>query len=256
MISLYESILKSVNAGKRAMIEKWCQEHNPFAGNWEITKDDEIACTKWGNDLILPFDTYTELPDYIQFADNTSLRVTVGNKNNPMVKKIDSLRGLPKMCRKLIIESYNLKELPAFEIKTTYFALHTANLNKTGKITIEMFGEGGSDDRVIRIKDMPYEEGKGFADLLPNLHIKGARQFDAMNCAYLGDTFSKLMNRKAEMNKYVGRYEFPISDDALPLIEKYFGKNFDMSHLEEIVYTQNSELIKKNGKWYRCKNRR
>lgn len=254
MISLYESILKSVGAGKHVLIEKWCNEHQPFAGHWEITKDDEIACTQVGNTLILPFDTFSELPDYIQFKDDNFLKVAIGTSSYAKLN-ITSLRGLPKLCGKLIIKG-GIRELPSFEISTGYFALHTPNLKKTGKITINMIGEGGSDDRVIRIKDMPYEEGKGFADLLPNLHVKGARQFDAMNCAYLGDTFSKLMNRKAEMNKYVGRFQFPISDDALPLIEKYFGKNFDMSRLEEIVYTQNSQLTKKNGKWYRCKNRR
>lgn len=252
MISLYESILKSVGAGKHAMIEKWCQENNPFAGNWEITKNYEIACKKPGIDLILPFDTYHELPDYIQFAEDTTLCVKILNNSNQT--KIDSLRGIPKSCRKFII-SAGIRELPSFELKCCYFALHTPNLRKTGKIEIELFGDGGSEDRVVRIKDMLYEEGKSFADLLPNLHIKGAAKFDVMNCAYLGDTFSKLMNRKAEMNKYVGKFEFPISDEALPLIEKYFGKNFDMSRLEEIIYTQNSELIKKNGKWYRCKNR-
>lgn len=253
MISLYESILKSVGAGKHAMIEKWCQENNPFAGNWEITKDDEIACTQVGNTLILPFDTFSELPDYIQFKDDNFLKVEIGTSSYANLN-IKSLRGLPKVCGKLIIKG-GIRELPGFELKCGYFALHTPNLKKTGKITIELFGEDGYDDRVIRIKDMPYEKGAGFADLLPNLHVKGARQFDAMNCAYLGDAFSKLMNRKAEMNKYVGHFQFPISDDALPLIEKYFGKNFDMSKLEEIIYTQNSELIKKNGKWYRCKNR-
>lgn len=254
MISLYESILQSVNAGKHAMVEKWCQEHNPFAGHWEITKDDEIACTKVGNTLILPFDTFSELPDYIQFKDDHFLTVEVGFSAYGKLN-IKSLRGLPKLCGKLVIMG-NFSELPGFEISTCYFALHTPYLRKTGKIIINMVGEGGSKDRVIRIKDMPYEEGKSFADLLPNLYVKGATEFDAMNCAYLGDTFSKLMNRKAEMNKYVGHFQFPISDDALPLIEKYFGKNFDMSRLEEIVYTQNSQLIKKNGKWYRCKNRR
>ena len=252
MISLYESILKSVGAGKHAMIEKWCQENNPFAGNWEITKNYEIACKKPGIDLILPFDTYHELPDYIQFAEDTTLRVQILNNSNQT--KIDSLRGIPKSCRKFII-SAGIRELPSFELKCCYFALHTPNLRKTGKIEIELFGDGGSEDRVVRIKDMPYEEGKSFADLLPNLHIKGVAKFDVMNCAYLGDTFSKLLNRKAEMNKYVGKFEFPIKDKALPLIKTYFGKNFDMSHLEEIIYTQASCLIMKNGKWYRCKNR-
>lgn len=252
MISLYESILKSVGAGKHAMIEKWCQENNPFAGNWEITKNDEIACKKPGIDLILPFDTYHELPDYIQFAEDTTLRVKILNNSNQT--KIDSLRGIPKSCRKFII-SAGIRELPSFELKCCYFALHTPNLRKTGKIEIELFGDGGSEDRVVRIKDMPYEKGKSFADLLPNLHIKGAAKFDVMNGAYLGDTFSKLLNRKAEMNKYVGKFEFPIKDEALPLIKAYFGKNFDMSHLEEIIYTQASCLIMKNGKWYRCKNR-
>lgn len=249
MKTLYESILRSVGAGKHVMIEKWCNENQPFDGHWEITKDEEIACTQTGNSLTLPFDTFSELPDYIQFKDDNFLTVFVGfsTYGKPNIK---SLRGLPKLCNKLIIKG-NINELPSFEINTNVFELYTPYLRKTGKIIINMVGE----NREIRIKDMPYEEGKGFADLLPNLYVKGATYFNAVNCAYLGDTFSKLLNRKAEMNKYVGHFQFPISDEALPLIEKYFGKNFDMSRLEEIVYTQNSQLIKRNGKWYRCKNR-
>ena len=255
MKTLYESILSSTGSGKKVMIEKWCQEHKPFQDHWIINKNLEIErSTNDGYDLILPFDTYSALPDYIQFADDMTLRVLIGTSAY-MKMNIESLRGLPKYCRKLIIKG-EIKELPAFEIKTCYFALHTPSLKKTGKIVIQMMGEGGSEDRVIRIKDMPYEEGKSFADLLPNLHVKGARQFDVMNCAYLGDTFSKLMNRKAEMNKYAGRFQFPVSNEALPLIDKYFGKNFDTSQLEEIIYTQNSILKKHKGTWYRCKNRR
>ena len=52
MKSLYESILSSTKSGKLALIKNWCEENQPFAGNWEITKDDEIACTKRGGTLI------------------------------------------------------------------------------------------------------------------------------------------------------------------------------------------------------------
>ena len=254
MKSLYESILSSTKSGKLALIKKWCEENQPFAGNWEITKDNEIACTKRGGILILKFDTFSELPDYIKFKDDNFLMITVGIASHVKLN-VKSLRGLPKVCGTLMIKG-GIVELPSFEISTNWFSLHTPDLKKTGDITINMVGGNEQNDRVVRIKDLPYEEGKGFADLLPNLRINGARQFDVVNCAYLGDTFSSLMSRKAEMNKYVGHFEFPIREEALPLIEKYFGKNFDMSRLEEILYTQNSQLTKKNGKWYRFKNRR
>ena len=56
------------------------------------------------------------------------------------------------------------------------------------------------------------------------------------------------------MNKYRGRYTDPASDIVLELIKSYFGKKFDISNLEIIDYTQNSRLVKNDGKWYRCKN--
>lgn len=86
------------------------------------------------------------------------------------------------------------------------------------------------------------------------MEVKGAIKYDCVNCAYLGDNFSKLLNCKAPMNKYKGHYETPINDEALPLIEGYFGKNFYTKSLMEISYTQNSRLVKSKGKWYRYKN--
>lgn len=70
----------------------------------------------------------------------------------------------------------------------------------------------------FRVKDIPYER-EAFVDALPNMEVKGAIKYDCVNCAYLGDNFSKLLNRKAQMNKYKGHYETPINDEALPLIE-------------------------------------
>ena len=77
MKTLYESILSSTKSGKLALIKNWCEENQPFAGNWEITKDYEIACTKKGGHLILKFDTFSELPDYIQFKDDNFLITSI-----------------------------------------------------------------------------------------------------------------------------------------------------------------------------------
>jgi hypothetical protein len=76
-----------------------------------------------------------------------------------------------------------------------------------------------------------------------------------VNAADMGDNFSKLLNRKAPMNKYVHRYEFPVTDEGVKNIEDYFGNSVDLKTVKKIKYTQNSELVKDGNQWFRCKNR-
>jgi hypothetical protein len=56
------------------------------------------------------------------------------------------------------------------------------------------------------------------------------------------------------MNKYKNKYEFPVTEEGLEVVNTFFGKKTDVKGLEEISYTQNSKLVKHNGEWYRCKN--
>ena len=65
--------------------------------------------------------------------------------------------------------------------------------------------------------------------------------------------FSKAMNRKGEMNKYRGRYEFPCKPEVHELVKTWWG-GIDTSEVTCIEYTQNSKIVKVEGEWYRCKN--
>ena len=242
MKSLYESILGSTKSGKRALVEQWCVENRPFNGHYEITSNNEIKCTQVGNSLTITYENYNELPDYIQFADDPNLKVTLGGgmyRGHRVAPK--SLRGLPKRCKAFNIE-LNAIELPDLDITTEYLSIQTY-ITKLNKFNVNFVG----DPCKLRIRAF---EIKSFDELT----IKGVKIIDLVNDFNWGDEFSKQVARKAEMNKYKGRYETPISDAALEVVNTFFGKHIDISDLQEIDYTQNSRFVKSNGKWYRCKN--
>lgn len=69
MKTLKESILKSVKAGKYALVEEWCKKY--LKSDYEITKDLKINLKD--NRLNLHYEDYDELPDYIEFEDNPKL---------------------------------------------------------------------------------------------------------------------------------------------------------------------------------------
>lgn len=242
MISLYESILKSVGAGKKVMIDKWCQENMPFEGHYEITKDLEIKSTQIGQPLTISYEEYNELPDYIQFADDPTLVVKLGAGSYRSIRVAPkSLRGLPKKCKSLEI-LLNAVELPDLEITVDHLFVQT-NVVKLNKFNVNFEGE------VCRFKIRSFKI-KSFDELT----IKGVKTIDMVNDFNWGDEFSKQIARKADMNKYKGHYETPVTDRGLEVINSFFGKHIDISDLQEIDYTQNSRLVKRNGKWYRCKN--
>ena len=90
-------------------------------------------------------------------------------------------------------------------------------------------------------------------DALKKYHITGAKKISVVNDYHLGDAFSKAMNRKGEMNKYRGRYEFPCKPEVHELVKTWWG-GIDTSEVTCIEYTQNSKIVKVKGEWYRCKN--
>jgi len=242
MISLYESILGSTKSGKRALVEQWCVENRPFNGHYEITSNNEIKCTQVGNALTISYEDYNELPDYIQFADDPNLEVILGGgmyRGRRVAPK--SLRGLPKRCKVLNI-NLNALELPDLEITVDSLVVQT-NITKLNKFVVNF--EGYHCNFRLRAFEI-----KSFDEITLN----GVKIINMVNDFNWGDEFSKQVARKAEMNKYKDRYETPISDAALEVVNTFFGKHIDIKDLQEIDYTQNSRFVKNNGKWYRCKN--
>lgn len=243
MKSLYESILSKTGAGIKIRIDEWCQEHKIYNGGYMINSDNTISPTFNNTALNLSFDTYTKLPPYIKFkgADNIDLNiggVRRGNLYNP--PQIDSFDGLPGKVRSCVIVCKN-ETISNFKIECLKtFRISASKLKRFIKTDITTESFQFSDDD---LKD-------GFSDLKTH----GVKSVIMTNDFRLGDQFSSLMNRKAEMNKYKNKFEVPVKEEALAVIKSFFEPQFDTGTLENIEYTQNSKLVKYKDKWYRCKN--
>lgn len=248
MKSLYESIISNSKIGIKSTIEKWCIDHNIFDGKFKINADNTITSTYPGAVLRLYYGGYDELPEYIKFESNEYTPVIIGpekGKSVDMVRKIKSFRGLPSVAHSIrLVLPYSMTELPPLKIKLYHsFSLRALNIRKYNDLDIEFDKTGIAQTNFKLDTEAPLE----------NIHVTGASVIDFVNDGNIGDAFSKAMNRKAEMNKYKNKYTFPVSDAALDIINTFFT-GIDMSSVEEIQYTQNSKLVKHDGKWYRCKN--
>lgn len=257
MITLYESILGSTKSGKTALIDNWCRENNIFNGFYAINSKGEIERTRDDARLQLPFKDYTELPDYIKFADDKDLHVTLGKEivvsrvqNGAIARDITSFRGVPKVCKILNIFT-NGRKLPDLEVSTQLCGIYCPYAKSFGNITIDMRNGNVPFNARFRILDFGYD----ITQWPKSFKINNLKELSLVNASDMGDNFSKLLNRKAPMNKYVGKFEFPIAEEGLKNIEQFFGNAVDLKTVEIIKYTQNSELRKHNGQWYRCKNR-
>ena len=260
MKTLYESILGSTKSGKHKLVQDWCEKYQPFNGNYKINSKGEIerSIINPGIKLYLSFKDYTELPEYIQFADDEELVVFVGREElkphrhfSDIAKNITSFRGIPKNAKKLSIFT-NGMHLPDLEISVQFCAIYAAFVKTFGKIEVNMQrGSAASGDAEFRIRDFGYDIEKWPKTIIVN----NARTIYMVNAADMGDNFSKILNRKAPMNKYVHRYEFPVTDEGVKNIEDYFGNSVDLKTVQKIKYTQNSELVKDGNQWFRCKNR-
>jgi hypothetical protein len=257
MKSLKESILGSTNTGKQKIlkdkIEEWCKKYKPFNGFYKINSNNEIEATNgneiMGNQLLLEYIDYDELPSYIQFADNEFLTIYIGGEYNKrtITRNIKSFRGLPKICKNLYFWNCYIKKLPKLEIKLNY-CLFKAEIREIEEMHLDFYSyKYAQYDCELAIKE---DIGKSFK----NIYVKNVKTINIVNDFYFGDEFSKAMARKAPMNKYRYKYEFPVTDAGLDVINTFFGKTVDISNLEEIQYTQNSKLVKHKGLWYRCKN--
>lgn len=260
MKTLYESILGSTKSGKHKLVQDWCEKYKPFNGNYKINSKGEIerSISNPGIKLYLQFKDYTELPEYIQFADDKELVVILGKEElkphrsySDIARNITSFRGIPKHAKKLSIFT-NGMHLPDLKISVQFCAIYAAFVKTFGKIEVNMErGSVGSGDAEFRVRDFGY----GIEKWPKTIIVNNARTIYIVNAADMGDNFSKLLNRKAPMNKYVHRYEFSVTDEGVKNIEDYFGNSVDLKTVQKIKYTQNSELVKDGNQWFRCKNR-
>ena len=260
MKTLYESILGSTKSGKYQLIQEWCEKNKPFDGKYKINSKGEIERTI-SNPIIklyLSFKDYTELPEYIQFADDKDLSVILGKEGvethggfPDISRNITSFRGIPKHAKKLTIFTLG-KHLPDLEITVQFCSIFASNAKSFGKIELNMErGSFFSGDAEFRIRDI----GFGIEKWPKTIIVNNARTIYMVNAADMGDNFSKILNKKAPMNKYVNKYDFPVTDEGVKNIEDYFGNSVDLKTVKNIKYTQNSELVKDGNQWFRCKNR-
>lgn len=259
MKTLYESILSSTKAGKHQLVQEWCEKYQPFGGNYKINSKGEIerSVSKSSTKLYLSFDDYTELPHYIQFADDEDLIVFLGanpKKNSGIAKDITSFRGIPRNVKNLYIFTGG-KHLPDFEISTQYCSISAPFTKSFGKIVVNMkrgISVSGtvSGDSEFMVRSFNY----GIEKWPKTLIVNNARSISFVNASDMGDNFSKLLYKKAPMNRYVNKYEFPVTDEGVKSIEDYFGNSVDLKTVQIIKYTQNSKLVKNGNQWFRCKN--
>jgi len=262
MKTLYESILDD-NAidniqDERLAIRDWLESHDVMSSKskYIVNKNGEIELT--GNSaskvIYLGYNDYDELPPFIKFADDADLDIYIGctaNKSSAGVyykfmKGLKSFAGLPKVARLLQFKNMSINGrnavLPPLSITLADSLLLYGSIVDYGGMNVT-FTSGG----IGKVKF-------GCSAPLKNIHIKNAKVVDMVNDFNLGDEFSKQMIRKAEMNKYKHKYETPITDAGEQVIKTFFDGTVDISTLKEISYTQNSQLLKFNGKWYRFKN--
>lgn len=260
MKTLYESILGSTKSGKQQLVQEWCEKYKPFNGNYKINSKGEIerSISNPGIKLYLSFKDYTELPEYIQFADDKDLAIILGREEvkphcymSDIARNITSFRGIPKNAKKITIFT-NGSHLPDLKISVQFCSIYAAFAKSFGKIEVNMkHGSVATGDAEFRIRDIGYSIKKWPKTIIVN----NARTIYMVNAGDMGDNFSKILNRKAPMNKYVRRYEFPVTDEGVKNIEEYFGNSVDLKTVQKIKYTQNSELVKDGNQWFRCKNR-
>ena len=250
-----ESILSSTGTGRKAQVEKWCKEHKVFNGMYKINADCTVSpSSNLFDRAVLDFYGYTELPDYIQFKDCDDIAFVIGKPRELSYKyniQIDSFRGLPARCKSLQISSEQ-KLLPELKIELIQkFSVQSYMGSDFKKLEIKFIDNGkprlGNDGGQLYLRNGVEP------DALKKYHITGAKMISVVNDYHLGDAFSKAMNRKGEMNKYRGRYEFPCKPEVHELVKTWWG-GIDTSEVTCIEYTQNSKIVKVEGEWYRCKN--
>lgn len=225
-------------------VEKYLKPHNPNV-RFKLNSKGEIRLEN-NIELKIVFDGFDELPEYVSFSDQRISKIGILAKGD---SKIKSFRGLPSKARKIII---NVDR-------------RAGKVNMEGKMpdwSIDVSGDFylfGSD--ITSFENFEIKCGNGSilklstsAETLKGLKITGENVIlDFVNDFNIGDKISKLLNRKAQMNKYRGKFDEPITSEGLDAITSLFNGVVNLKNVFRINYTQNSCLEKHDGKFYRCK---
>lgn len=253
MKTLNESILGSTNTGARTLIQKWCEDNKIYEGNFKINSDNTISPAGEVKYLRLRFDTYDRLPSYIKFKGDKNIKLFIGvtrlDKNATSWSNkihIESFEGLPDYCEKLSIniKTYNPGIMPALSIKIEDSAVINTGYKECEKLELNFVNSS---------KEGKLNIHSNFKLGDPKIIVNNCKIITFVNDFNWGDGFSKRMIRKAVLNKYKNKYDFPASDEVENIIKESFP-GFQYETLEAIEYTQNSKIVKHDGKWYRFKN--
>ena len=254
MKTLYESILSSTKSGVKSLIIEWCEENKIFNGYYELNDKMEIARKSTKRDtmifLDLQFITYTKLPSYIKFADDENLSVHVGvhAKTGLKLSEVDSFEGIPKVCKNLTIFSTS-DFLPDLKVKANHVSINLPNLKpgNFGKIDIDFFGK----NPIFRLREL----GNNVVEMPKLITLKNVGKIELKFSEELGKSLSSLLtSTNAPLNVYFPAGAKEINDKGVMKIENFLGSNVDTSNLTEIICTKKIKIVKKNEKWYRCKN--
>lgn len=222
-------------------INKYMRKDNPHA-EFVINKDGTISNKKPNTGLKIVFKGFDELPEFIKFKGDPKMSVTIIVKN-----QLKSFRGVPTVGQNVSVHGIFMNNIPAWDITAhKYFGMHCDTYSKNSKpiqgLNINM-PQGG------RLKlQLPGETLDGVTITGKNIEL------DFVNDFNFGDKLSRLLSRKAPMNKYRNVYEDPVTDEGYDVLENFFKGVVDLRNVFKIGYTQASCLMKYNGVWYRCKN--
>lgn len=255
MKTLIESILGNNNAGIEVTIKQWCDDHNIYDGAYEIIKVGNKPCIKPTGtsekqlNLELDYADYNELPEYINFVGCDSINVRIGVVRGKL-STVKSFRGVPNLAKTVWIFNLRNDVVPELDIKVCDVFATYVECKAYKRLNIEFTGDHGRFD----LRRWFYYEDD--APRLDNITLKNVECINLQQGGY-GDKFSKMMARKAVMNKYRNKYTDPVSPEGLKVINtflKNLGLNYDDADVNEIDYTQESRVVRYRGEWYRCKN--
>lgn len=227
-------------------IEKYLKPHNPYS-QFVITPNNTISMDVKRRSIKIVFDGFDELPEYINFESDIMSTVIIECRRGSHIK---SFRGLPTKAKEMTVHAgYNSGEagikgkMPDWSIEIDKkFRFFASAVQSFGKFNIKC-----GDMTTIKI-DTKVESLKGLKITGKNIIL------DFVNDFNMGDKISKLLNRKAPMNKYRGQFVEPITEAGLDAITTFFKGIVDLKNVYKIGYTQASCLERHNGKFYRCKN--
>ena len=139
--------------------------------------------------------------------------------------------------------------LPDLKVKANHVSINLPNLKpgNFGKIDIDFFGKF----TVFRLRELDNK----ITEMPKLITLKNVGKIELKFSEELGKSLSSLLTQSnAPLNVYFPAGAKEINDKAVMKIKNFLGLNVDTSKLAEIICTKKIRIVKKNEKWYRCKN--